>query len=216
MHYIQFFMSALESFVSNNPFSTYLIVFFGMLIEGESFFLTASIFAGEGYLRWGTLVAVSLIGMLAGDCLFYELGRVTKFTRFGEWFLRRFGRANEWLNKNFASRYVRLAFVSKYIYFVNRLTPFFAGWHAFPRKSFIYIHAGAAVVWTGVMLILSHWLGLVVEFVGVRVVLRRIEFIFLALILLFMGGEYFLKRVFTRKITRNSNSERHAEFTSSE
>lgn len=195
----------LETFVIAHPFWTYVFVFMGMLIEGESFFLTASIFAGQGYLRWGVLTAVSLAGMIIGDWCFYLLGRATQGTRFGRWFVSRFSRADEWLSKNITERYVRLAFISKYIYFVNRLTPFLAGWHGFPGRRFLKIHVGAAIIWTGIMLILGHFLGLFVELVGVRYVLHRIEFVFLAFILLFMGGEYFLKKQFVRKINKDEN-----------
>lgn len=195
----------LETFVIAHSFWTYVIVFAGMLIEGESFFLTASIFAGQGYLRWGVLTAVSLTGMLAGDWCSYLLGRATKGTRFGFWFVRRFSRADEWLSKNIEQRYARLAFISKYIYFVNRLTPFLAGWHGFPGRRFLKIHAGAAIVWTGIMLILGHFLGLFVELVGVRYVLHRIEFVFITFILLFTGVEYFVRRRFARRISRDEN-----------
>lgn len=198
-------MTALELFVSSYPFATYVVVFLGMLIEGESFFVTAGIFAGQGYLRWGTLSFVSLAGMLVGDWAFYLLGKHSKHTRFGAWFVSRFSRAHEWLDRNFASRYTRLAFISKYIYFVNRLTPFLAGWHGFPLRRFLRIHVAAAVVWTGVMLVISHFLNLFVELVGVRYVLRRIEFVFVGFALLFTVGEYALKKLLARKIRGDNN-----------
>jgi len=199
-------MTALEFFVINHPLWAYAIVFAGMLIEGESFFLTASIFAAERELKFGVLTAVSLAGMLAGDWLYYLFGRYSKKTRFGAWVMNRFPRYDRWLGRNFTARYTRLAFLSKYIYFVNRLTPFLAGWHGFPQKTFLKIHFYAAVVWTGVMLILSHFLALLVELVGVKFVLQRIEFVFIGLLILFIGGEYIVKKLFAKRIEKNGEN----------
>lgn len=196
-------MTALELFVLAHPFWVYVIVFFGMLIEGESFFLTASIFAGERYLRWGTLTTVTLAGLLIGDWLFYLLGRYSKQTRLGRWFVNRFPRYHRWLEENFMGRYPRLAFVSKFIYFVNRLTPFLAGWHGLPARTFLRIHAAAALVWTGVMLVIGHFMNLFVELVGVSYVIKRIEFVFVGFALIFLGGEYALKKIFARRIAED-------------
>lgn len=204
-------MTGLELFVLHHSFWAYVIVFAGMLIEGESFFLVASIFAGERYLRWGVLTGVALAGVLIGDWLFYLLGKFSKKTRFGRWFTGRFPRYHRWLDQNFMARYPRLAFVSKFIYFVNRLTPFLAGWHGLALRTFFKIHVAAAIVWTGIMLIISHVVNLFVELVGVRYVLHRIEFVFVGFAVIFLTGEYLLKKLFARRIggqNGNGNGER--------
>lgn len=193
-------MGILESFVFYHRFLAYLIVFFGMFVEGDTFFLAASIFATERYLRWGILTLVTITGVITGDWLFYLLGLHSKNTRFGLWLMARLGRHRERVERNVMRHYVRLAFVSKFVYFLNRLTPFLAGWHDMPRRQFLKIHASTAIAWTGVMLIIGHIVGLLVEVVGMKFVLRRIEFVIVGFVILIFAVEYALKRLFGKKI----------------
>lgn len=193
-------MTVLEDFVLANQLLSYLIVFGGMFIEGEVFFLTASIFVSQGYLDFWTLILVTLLGVILGDIVWYYLGRFSKDSWPGIWLAKKFPRYHEWIEQNFISRYWRMAFFSKFLYYVNRLTPLIAGWHKMEFRKFMKIHLAAGVLWVAGMVIISYFLGFIIEAIGVKAVLRRIEWVLIGLGIIFIGGEYLLKILFSKRI----------------
>ena len=195
-------MGVAESFIINHYQWAYLILFAGMFIDSEAFFLTAAIFALQGYFSWPWLVAVVFIGVLLGDITFYHLGRYFQTTRFAEWIHKKFSNYGLWLDKNFLPRYAKMAFYSKFIYYVNRITPFIAGWHKLEFKKFLKIHFYADIFWLIIMLVAANLLRFVVDAIGAHWILKRMEFIFPALVLIFFLGEYIVKKIFTKKITK--------------
>jgi membrane protein DedA with SNARE-associated domain len=193
-------MDFLQSFVSVSPHLAYLILFFGMFIEGEAFFLTAAIFALEGYLSWQWIVIVSFLGVILGDIIWYLMGRYSKSTRLGGWVSGKFQHYQDWLLENFNARYLRLAFFSKFLYYVNRLTPLLAGWQKMDFKQFLKVHLIAAIAWISTMFVAGKFFGLVIDAIGVNIVLDRLYWFFALLAVLVIGGEYLMRRLFIKKI----------------
>ena len=196
-------MFGLESLVYNYPLGAYAVLFLGMFIEGEVFFLTAAIFAWHGYLNIGLVVLSTLVGTVSGDILWYFLGRYFGETKIGAWFWSKFKFYHDWLAQNFVSRYWRMAFYSKFIYYINRLTILFAGWHKLELKKFLKIQILAILNWIVIMFIVSYFLGLAVGAFDAKWILKRMEFVFIILIIIFVGGETLLKRWFSKKITKS-------------
>lgn len=195
-------MTGLEIFVVNNPFWTYLIIFAGMFIEGDLIFLIGGIFALQGHLNWWRLVTAVFAGMFLGDIVWYWLGRYVRNTRFGFFLIKRYRVYHDWLDKNLITRYWLLAIVSKFVYYVNRLTPLIAGWHKFGFTKFLKIHFLAACIWVSLFGAMVFLAGYFVGPEGVRWLIRRLEFLTLGAIAVFIGGEYLLKRAFAKKIFR--------------
>lgn len=190
----------LEQFVSSYPVFAYLVLFAGMFIEGEIFFITGALFAIEGRLEWLPLLLVTFIGVFLGDLAWYALGRYTLNTRFGCWLDRRTKQYHEWLHVRLGAPYARLAFFSKFLYYVNRIVPFIAGWHSMDFKRFARIHFFAGLFWIVMMGLLAFLFQNIVMALGVRTVLRRLEYIIIGSVVLFVGGEYILKRIFDKRI----------------
>jgi len=193
-------MDFLQYFVTASPALAYLVLFFGMFIEGEVFFLTAAIFALEGYLNWWIILGVTFVGVILGDIAWYFLGYYSKDTRLGGWVGRKFNGYQEWLQENFETRYMRLAFLSKFLYYVNRLTPLLAGWQKMDFKKFFRIHLIAGTAWLLFVLVLGKFFGFIIETIGVKVVFNRLYWVFLILAVLVIGGEYLLRKFFFKKI----------------
>ncbi len=196
-------MGFLEQFVVSNPAIAYLILFGGMFIEGEVFFVTASIFAIQGELSLTRIVMISLVGVILGDITWYYMGRFSKDTRFGIWLSKKTKRYEPWINKHLLSNYWKLAFFSKFLYYVNRFVPLMAGWQKMDFKKFLKIHIGAAFAWVAAMVALSYFLRVIIEVIGAKAVLHRIEWVFIGLGVLFIGGEYLLKHLFAKRINQN-------------
>ena len=203
-------MSGLEQFVLNNLFWAYFILFFGMFIEGEVIFLTAAIFAWEGHLNWGLLVATAFSGVLLGDIFWYWVGRgLEKSSMLNFFFKIRLSHYQEWLEENFLKRYYRMAVYSKFIHYINRLTPVIAGWHKFEFKKFIRIHLLAALIWVAVNTGLGYGFGYVVGQSGLRLLLSHFEYLIIGLLVVFVGGEYILRKLFSKKIEKSLAKEEH-------
>lgn len=200
-------MGFLESFIAGYPQWSYLALFLGVFIDGEAFFLTAAIFALQGRLDLTLVLAISFLGVLASDIVSYFIGRYSKNTRWGEKISKRFGRYETWLHDNFMTRYIKMAFISKYIYYVNRLTPIIAGWHQLDFKKFFKIHFAATILWLAIMSAAGKLLATAAEAVGIGWVLKRMEFVFIGLIIIFIALEYFLKNIFARKISSGTKNE---------
>ncbi|MDP3901350.1 MAG: hypothetical protein Q8Q37_00020 [bacterium] len=196
-------MSGLEIFVIHNQFWAYAILFGGMFIEGEVFFLTGAILTLQGHLSWPWFLLTIFIGVILGDIAWYYLGRWTRATKLGFLLSDKFSRLHSWLSENFMSRYPRLACYSKFLYYVNRLTPLIAGWHGLEIKKFIRIHLAAAVLWIGAMSLLSALLGLIAGDPGLRWLIKHMGYVVIASFVIFFTIEYTLKKIFTKKISVN-------------
>lgn len=196
-------MTGLEIFVVANPLLTYAFLFGGMFIEGELFFLMAAIFAWQGLLDWGWLILAIFSGVIIGDIAWYFLGRYARQTRLGFTLSKRFQTYDQWLDKNFMPRYFKMAFLSKFIAYVNRLTPIIAGWHGMALDRFAKIHFAAACLWVATVGIVTYIAGYFVGPEGIRWLIKRIEWVALGGVLFFIGGEYFLRKIFYKKIRRS-------------
>ncbi len=199
-------MTGLESFVANNPFWAYAIIFGGMFIEGDLIFLLAAIFAWQGQLNWSIILGVILGGAVLGDILWYSLGKYVRSTKLGFLLTVRFSTYHEWLDKNFMSRYSRMAFFAKFMYYINRLTPLIAGWQGLAFKKFFKIHFFAGCLWVAVMGILTFTAGYFVGPEGARWLVRKMEWVIIGSLVLFIGGEYLLKKIFSKKIGTHLNN----------
>ena len=174
-----------------------------MFIEGEIFFLTASIFALEGYLNLWWVAGVAFAGVIIGDVAWYYLGRYSKETRIGNWVSRKFEKHQGWLLENIQNHYVRLAFFSKFLYYVNRITPLLAGWQKMDFKKFFKTHLIAGFAWVVAMTILGKFFGLIIIAIGTKKVFRGIHWFFISLAVLVIGGEFILKRLFVKKVIKH-------------
>lgn len=194
-------MTALEIFISQHQFLSYAVVFIGiMVVESDLFFLTAAVFADQKHLNWGALLIVAFVAVFTGDAIFYSLGKYSRETRVGNWFMRRFGKYVDRIENQVDGRYATIAFFCKFLYYVNRIVPFLAGWREMPVQRFLKTHLLIGLSWLAVMTTIGVSLGAIVDLVGPRWVLERIWVLFLALAIIFVGGDHFLKRLFSRKI----------------
>lgn len=196
-------MGALESFVFNNPLAAYAILFGGMFLEGEAFFLVAAIFSSHGLLSWPLMLGTVFVGVILGDIAWYGFGRYIRNTKLGFLLTIKFSVYHEWLDKNFIGRYTRMAFYSKFIYYVNRLTPLIAGWHGLNFKRFLKLHFLAAIAWIAVMSLASVLLIYVGGETLTRWLLDRIEFTLVGFIAVFFLVEWLLKRAFSKRIKKS-------------
>ena len=189
-------ISSIEYFIQANFILIFLIIFVGMLIEGEGIILFASIFAWQGLLSWPLLALVAIAGTICGDVLWYWGGVRLQNTRFGNWLDRRYEKTGAWIYENIVGRYATYAIISKFMYFTTRPTIFLAGWHKFEFKKFLKITTFATIIWTMVILGIGYFFGYAVHVIGFKKVMHRVEFFAVALFLGIFLIEYLIKRFY--------------------
>lgn len=195
-------MTSLELFISTHYLLSYLVVFFGMFVEGEGVILLASIFAWQGRLEWSFLALAVVSGTIIGDILWYLTGKYLRGTKLGIWLDNRYEKQGDWVNGMIVNHYGRFAILSKFLYFTTRPTIFLVGWHEFSFKKFLKITAFATLVWAAGVLAVGYFFGFAIHLIGFRKIVRRIEIFAVILFGVIFLAERLLKKLLIKKLPR--------------
>lgn len=127
----------------------YAVLLLGTFLEGESVLVAAGFLAHRGYMNLWLVVLCAYLGSLAGDQLFFFLGR-----RHGpQWLARHEGwRAGIERVDRLMSRYgwvVLLCF--RFAYGLRSVTPFALGLSALPAVKFAAFNLAGALIWAVVV-----------------------------------------------------------------
>jgi len=136
----------LESFVSTYG---YLAILAGTFLEGETILILGGFAAHRGYLELPWVILAAFTGTLAGDQLFFCLGRkhrLTILTSRPSW-KARVDRALE-LFKRFQTY---LVLIFRFLYGLRSVVPFVVGASSFPAKRFVMLNAAGALVWAALI-----------------------------------------------------------------
>lgn len=192
-------ISGIEFFIRDNQLITYLIIFFGMLVEGEIIILFMSIFAWQGLISWPLLALLAMSGTLCGDVMWYTIGSKFKDTRFGNWLDARYEKTGAWVYGNIVSRYATWSILSKFIYFTARPTIFLAGWHKLEFKKFLRMTTIATAIWASTILAVGYFFGYAIHIIGFKRVMHRVEFFVIGLFASVFLIDLLLKHFFIKK-----------------
>ncbi len=143
---------------------SYLVLFLGIIIEGEFIVLAASFLAYLGFFSLPAVLAVTIAGVVTGDIVWYYLGR-----KFGESFLIkiRIGRFHlfsekrmKYIESHFSNGTAgRTLFVAKFLYGLAHLTFLLAGASKMEFKKFIKPAVISSTVWAIVVVSLGYLFG---------------------------------------------------------
>lgn len=190
-------------FIQENPTLVYCFVFLGVILEGEGVILFSSIFAWQGLISWFMLGAITIIGTIIGDVLWYTGGRKLKGTRVGIWLDKRYERyGGAALLEKIMARYHWYAILNKFMYFTTKPTIFLVGWHDFNAKKFLRITTYSTIIWAIVMLAVGYVFGYAVDQIGFKRIVHRIEFFAIALFIGVFILEWVIKKVVTSRVRR--------------
>lgn len=122
----------------------FVIIFLGMMIEGDILLFTVGFLTHRGYFNIGLMLLVVSFGVLIGDNLWYIFGEmVNENSASGRFITRVVKPFDEHLKK----RTVWTIFISKFAYGLHRLTLLRAGMLRLPFKKFIEGDISASAVW---------------------------------------------------------------------
>ncbi len=137
------------------------VIFFGMMIEGTTMILVAGILAYLGMLPVGETILVAIAGAVAGDQLWYFLGK-----RYTARLLKRFPSVAarvERLADKVRQKGNLLAFASRFVYSGAILFPVALGVYDYPHRKFTFFDLLGVTLWACVGVAIGYFLGTGVE-----------------------------------------------------
>jgi len=139
--------SLLTNFSETHRILSYLIIFFGMFVEGEVILLLAGVLSHRGYLDVFDVMMIASIGAILHDVLYWSIG--IKFSRAskGKFLFINLEKTKEFLEKvNFNNGlYI---FISKFSWNLNRLALITSGYLKTPIKSLLRYSVPAGIIWS--------------------------------------------------------------------
>jgi len=144
----------------------YPAVFFGTLIEGETFLFIAGLAAYNGLLSMEWVIFSAYLGALAGDQLFFLLGRFkgqSLLDRRPKW-LKRSEKVLKWLTRH----KLKVLLCYRFIYGFRGVTPFVIGLTSIRAGCFFILNALMALVWTLAAAAAGYYLGRLFQELGVE------------------------------------------------
>lgn len=172
-----------------------IIIFFGMMIEGDILLFTVGFLTHQGYFDIGTMLLIVFFGVIIGDNLWYVLGEVIKENSvFGRFITRVIKPFDEHLKK----RTVWTIFISKFTYGLHRSTLIRAGMLRLPFKKFIEGDISASIVW----IFLIGGLGYLssASFILIKYYLRYTELTLLFGLILFILISHLITHISKKKL----------------
>jgi membrane protein DedA with SNARE-associated domain len=176
----------------------YLALFLGTIVEGETILVAAGFAAHRGLLDLPLVWIVAFIGSIAGDQMFFLIGRYR-----GKIFLEkrpawksRLDRVNQYID-----RYQnRLLLTFRFFYGMRTITPFALGLTDIKLSRFLILNSIGGIIWATIVGTLGYFFGSALAKIIVDI--KHIEMQILAGILL--GGFiiWLLRIYFRRRQTR--------------
>jgi len=139
----------------------YPVLFIGTVLEGETIVIAAAFLAHQGVLQFPVVVAVSFVGGLLGDQIWYHLGR-----RRGR---RLLARRPDWAARSdrvfdLVHRYPRAVVIGfRFVYGMRTVTPLVIGMSGFPPWRYTVLNMIGALAWALIFTALGFAFGEAVQ-----------------------------------------------------
>ncbi len=168
----------------------YIIVFLGMMFEGDTFLFIASFLAHEGAFQIFPLFITALWGMILGDNLWYSLG--FKLQNSDSWLVRWAEKVSGPFDEHLKNNPLRTIFIAKFTYGMNRAIILRAGtlkikWQDLEKSDIL-----ATISWMFIVGGLGYFSS--ASFVYVKHYLRYGEIALLLGLIIFFGLEYLITK----------------------
>jgi membrane protein DedA with SNARE-associated domain len=147
-------MTGLEDFLASYGI---LAVVVGTFLEGETILLLAGIAVHSGYLDLPSVVAAGFFGSVAGDQLYFYLGRrhgAALLAKRPRWHAR-VARARRFLDRH------HIAFILgfRFLYGLRTVSPFAIGLSGVSVRRYVILNAAGAFVWSCAVVLLGYSIG---------------------------------------------------------
>jgi membrane protein DedA with SNARE-associated domain len=178
----------------------YVVILIGTFLEGETILVVGGFLAHRGYLELPWVIAAAFMGTLAGDQLFFFLGRkkgLQYLSKRPTWQAKA-GRVFGLLRKH--QLWIILGF--RFLYGFRTVTPFLIGSSGFAPVRFVVLNVIGAAVWAVVFGVLGYLLGPTFEFFLKET--KRYE-LRIVLVIIMVGFAFWLVHLLMERRNRTHN-----------
>lgn len=193
-------------FVEAHRYTGYALLFLAMVLEGEIFLIVAGMLVHLGAFDFGDVYIVALAGVVAGNALWYFIGKTTAPKPFMQKLIARAQKAVTYILPNFIDKPFTSVFFSKFIYGINRATVFLSGAFRVRFSTFMEAEFLASIIWVALYASLGYFAG----YAAIHVTHKASSFALL--ILFFVVGFIVLRKLlFTHyaRVSRTQTKEDH-------
>ncbi len=152
-------VNLLTSLVENHQVLAYLLIYVGLIFEGEFFVIFTGILAHIGALNFSFSLLFIILGAITKTFIGYALGK---------YLFKKFNHNNffKYIQKRvynvlprFKTKPFWSIFISKFIIGANNLVIIFCGYERINYKQFLKAEISATVVWAPLLLSLGYFFG---------------------------------------------------------
>ena len=149
----------LTSLVQHHETLAYLIIFIGLIFEGEFILITTGILAHLGALNFCFALAFIYIGGICKTFLGYYIGELVR-EKWGETkFLKYVRKRVLNIMPNFEKKPFWSIFISKFIMGVNHVVIIFSGYSKIDYKKYLRAEVLSTLIWAPLLLALGYLFG---------------------------------------------------------
>ena len=135
---------------------TYILLFFGIFLEGEIVFLSAVIAAHQGILNIWIVVLVAIIATLTSDVFYFNAGRL----KAKKWLSKsKFTEKFESVNKRLLRHRTKMLWSYRFIYGMRMITPFVLGTQEISFTYFMKYCVLSTILWCSVFVFIGYSFG---------------------------------------------------------
>ncbi|MCX6050883.1 MAG: DedA family protein [Campylobacterales bacterium] len=139
----------------------YIAIFIGTFLEGETILVVGGYLAHQGHLKLEFVIATAFIGTLAGDQLFYFIGRKKGMSILEN--RPRWKEKSQYIMDQLHKHQVLLIVGFRFLYGIRNVTPFLIGASGISPRVFIPLNFIGALVWAIAVGVLGYLVGNAVE-----------------------------------------------------
>lgn len=177
-------------------FAGYILIFLGMIIEGDAVLFAASFLAYQGFFNPFIMAGTAFLGVLFGDFLWYWAGSWIKTPSFFFW--RWVQRIAQPFDAYLKRKPFRTIFVSKFAYGVHHALLFRAGVLGIRLTELAKVDFLSTSFWMSIVIGLGYASG--VSFAYIKHYFRFAEFILLAGFIVFVLIEHIFVKTSGKKL----------------
>jgi len=183
-------VNALANFVAGNEVLAYILIFLGIIIEGEVVVLFSGILAYLGGLNITTLFFVGVLGIASKSYLGYYLGAYLERKYPHNRFFRYIESKILYFLPHFKDRPFWSVFVSKFIYGINHFAIILSGYLKINFKTYFKAEFSSSIIWLMEFLAIGYFFSY--SAIGITKDIRKFSILILLFIIAFLLFEKFI------------------------
>jgi len=152
-------VSVLKLLVANHEIWAYLLIYFGLIFEGEVVVIFAGVLSKLGALHFEIALAFVLLGLLSKILILYSLGKAL-YEKYNQ------QKFFQYIEKRISSVLPRLTerpfwsiFTSTFITGIGWIVMLFAGYKKVDYRTYLKAEISSVVLWAPILLALGYFFG---------------------------------------------------------